>query len=151
MNLIGDKLLQRILIEIGNVEVSPLSKPQTCNVAVGADGNIKPMYVVFSKTAVMPDELHIRHGKKLVLRNIQWMVTEQPCSESLTDRAILERIGFNAREILGRAADLLGGEFDVADIGNSEDFNTRKLSRIIEYGVFHSNGVVDNHDTDNDV
>ena len=142
VNLMDETLLKRIVRDGGDVEVKDLHQPRTFSMVVTTAGD-KDVNVVCKKMATMPIELHIRHGKTLVLRNVQWMVTDQGCTESLLSRPVLERIGLVARDVIERAADRLGGEVDVADLGGGRG----RISRIME-GVFHSNGGVDERDVD---
>ncbi len=95
----------------------------------------------------MSVELHIRHGKTLVLRNVQWLVTDQGCTESLLSRPVFERIGLVARDVIEKAADRLGGEVDVSELGTGDNNVQGRISRITEEGVYHSNGGVDENDT----
>jgi len=143
VNLMDETLLERIVRDGGDVVIKDLREPRTFSMAVttanDADVNVK-----CKKMATMPIELHIRHGKTLVLRNVQWMVTDQGCAESLLSRPVLERIGLVARDVIERAADRLGGEVDVAELGGG----IGRISRIMEEGVFHSNGGVDERDVD---
>lgn len=113
VNLMDDKLLQRIIREGGKVDDQELSEPRMFNMAVKTS-NLRPVSVVSKKVAVMPVELHTRHGKTMLLRNVHWMVIKQCCEESLLSRPLLERIGLVARGVIERAAKLLGGVFDVA-------------------------------------
>lgn len=59
---------------------------------VNTSGDSTPINFACTKSAAMTVELHIHRGKKLVLRNVQWMVTDQGCSDALLSRPVLERM-----------------------------------------------------------
>lgn len=64
VNLMDDEFLQRILQDGGKVTIKELKEPRLLNVQVS-----------FRKVATMHMELRIRHGKTLVLRNVNWTIT----------------------------------------------------------------------------
>lgn len=85
-------------------------------------------------------ELKIRHGAALVLRNLNWLVTEQPVAEPLIGRPLLEALGLNTRELLAAAADRFAGSIDAERLlGTFAERGDGRVSRIME-GVFHADG-----------
>lgn len=81
-----------------------------------------------------------------MLRNVQWMVTKQRFSEALFSRPVLEIIGMVARDVIAHAADRIGGEADVGELGPGENSESR-VSRIL-IPVVHSHRGVDEQDVD---
>lgn len=57
--------------------------------------------------------MHVRHGLTLMLRNLPWMITNQPMGEPLLDRPTMELRGLNLAEILAAAVDRLQGDIYV--------------------------------------
>lgn len=109
VNLIDAKPLHRIVSEGGAVDVRELTKTRTFNFAFNTSDTSQPIIVICAKTVVISAELRISHGKMLVLRNVQCMVTDQGCTEALLNRHVPERMGINARDILVRATDRFRG------------------------------------------
>lgn len=115
-NLMDETPLNLIVQHGAGLTVTTLPKPPTFEVAVHIAANSKPVKILRSKIAIMAVELHIRHGKTILLRNIQWVVTSQRCSESLLSRPVPEAIGINELDILCRSTDRLRGDVDVVDL-----------------------------------
>lgn len=146
VDLMYEKLLNRIVEQGGDTTVTTIPKPRTFEVSVQSVANSKPGSIVCAKIAFMPLELHIRHAKALVLRSVQCMATSERCSESLLNRPVLEPIGRNARDIFLCATDRLVSDVDVGDLALKYPANPDRISGIIEEGVFHSIGGPDEHD-----
>lgn len=66
VNLMDDRLLNRIFKEGGNVEARTLAKPRSLNVAVEKNENSEPVQVIIEKIATMPVELQIRQAREVV-------------------------------------------------------------------------------------
>lgn len=141
--IMGQDLLTRIQNDGGLVQVQELAKPVLFNLAVQSLKSGEEAKIVCDKVATMTVELHIRHGTTLVLRNLKWFVTKQPCNEPLLSRQVLETLGLNTEEILASAADRHSGEIDMSHCGTDTESIRGKVARIVEEGVYHADAGVD--------
>lgn len=72
------------------------------------------------KTIIMDVLLRIRHGTNLALRNIEWVVSDQPVSHAIISRHVLRSLGLDNRVLLAAACDRFHGEVDVTALLNAQ-------------------------------
>lgn len=149
MNLMGADLLKRIQTNGGKVVVTKFKNPLLYSMAANLDDG-KSARISCTRRAVMDTELHIRHGKTLVLKNLKWMVTDQQVDEPLLGRPVLEALGLNTSDILAAAADKQHGIFDAAQFEDDNEVSGGRVARTMYTGVFHSDGGDDEHNDGND-
>lgn len=77
----------------------------------------------------------------MLLRNIQWKVTDQSVAEPLLGRPILKALGLNCEKTLGAEADRHAGYVDAAQhfVHDDHGKNSGRIGRILE-GVLHADG-----------
>lgn len=64
-----------------------------------------PAKLVCTKLAAVDTELHIPHGRTLLVRSLRWIVTTQHIVELLFGRSILKALVLDSRKILSAAAE----------------------------------------------
>ena len=98
------------------------------------------LFVTCDREISINTELHIRHGKSLMIRNLRWFVAVDTVDEPLLGRPIQEALGFNAKEILEAACDRFSGIVNAADIMNDDIYPDGSIARILSTGLYHPAG-----------
>lgn len=138
-NIMDPRNLRAIQATGADIEVENLGRPRVFEMgAATTDGN--RAILTCARTLSVHTELQIRHGSALVLRNLKWLVTNQPVADPLLGRPVLEVLGLNILALLAAAAGKFSGDIDVEClIGYFDEKGDGCLSRVME-GVFHSDG-----------
>lgn len=125
-----------------------LARPRMFDMSVNQpDGS--PASLTSTSTATTDIKLHIRHGATVVLRGVQWTVTDQCVGEPLLGRPLLIELGLQTCDIFSAAADRHGGIVDVPFLLDSDSGNehTGCIARVLVW-AYHSDGCVDFADLD---
>lgn len=94
-----------------DIEVQKLNRPRMFEMAPATpDG--RRTTLTCTKTACINMEIKIRHGSALVLRNLRWLISEQPLSDPLLGRPLLKALGPNTRRLLAAAPNRFAGSID---------------------------------------
>lgn len=93
-----------------------------------------------AKAVSVDTGLHIRHGSALLIRSLEWLVTEQHVPEQLIGWPIQEALGSNTRELLAAAADRFAGSADVEKLLSATEDNTDGRLSGLREGVNHGDG-----------
>ena len=109
---IPQSLLKMICSTGLDVEEISFSKTRRYNPIV----KTKNVEVTCSKKVKLDAILRIRHGSKLILRNVWWNVTNEDIPFCLFGRLELEALGLNNKIMLQAAADRLDGVADMSSL-----------------------------------
>lgn len=143
VNLMHDKVLQRMISSGSKVHILDLKQSLCQNMATSTSANGDSALIVCERTATFTLELHLRNGSTFVLRNTRWVVTKKVVGEPLLGRPTLEALGLNCVDILGSSAGRLNSETDLsalhANIVDAEEGTVSRLSQ----GVYHSDKFVE--------
>lgn len=94
-----------------DVEVERLNSPLVFEI-VAATSDGRRTTLMCTKTTCINTKLKTRHGSALVLRNLRWLITEQPLSDSLLGCPLLEALEQRTGAVLAAAADRFAGSID---------------------------------------
>ena len=98
------------------------------------------LFVSCDREIEVNTELHIRHGKSLMIRNLRWFVAVDNVEEPLLGRPIQEALGFNAKDILAAACDRFSGTVNAPEIMQEDTYPDGSIARILSTGIFHPAG-----------
>lgn len=87
-NIIDMRTINEMSISGAVCNTTPLLRPRSFEMAASLE-NGKPATLTCTKTTTMDVELHIRHGTALILRGVQWLITDQAVGEPLLGRPLL--------------------------------------------------------------
>lgn len=97
--------------------------------------------------------LNIRHGLNLILRNIEWKITEQLIPTFLKGRRVLESLGCDNQKTVLAARDRYGSDVDIKarlmDGGNAEE-SSGEIAALCGKSVFHKGGALENDGMEED-
>ena len=98
-------------------------------------------------------ELRIRHGASLLLRNVEWAVSDQLAEHVLIGRPVLEGLGLDTKTILEAASDKHNGIVNIPEIlTKGKDLKNGTLAKIMrDDGIFHSQNGDDGFADDDDI
>lgn len=136
-NFIPSSIFEALRKADGNLKFSKLDAPKKfCGVN-------KQTLITCRATVKASIELRIRHGTKLLLRNLVWFVTNEDIDQAIIGRPVLDAIGCDNRKILASAADQNGGVIDVPSAlqGRLKDKPANTIASLILHepsGIFHS-------------
>lgn len=89
------------------------------------NANMSATAMTCARSVQVDVEVRIRHGQKLMLRKVKWLVADTELAHAYIGRHVLDALGLNNRALLAAARDRLGGVVDVsellADAGLSDD------------------------------
>lgn len=146
-NFISAKLLDEIKQKMGNIQQQTWNPPQTFRGVTGDP------CLTCASSVKLNVFLQIRHGTRLVLRNIQWKVTKEDITLPIIGRKVLESLGCDNREMLMAARDKYGDEIDVnqrlEDDGNKEE-TEGKIAALFGESLFHSSGIIEDDGLEKD-
>ena len=107
-----------------------------------------------SREVELDVELRIRHGERLILRNVKWLVSDAPMTHAYLGRHLLAALGMDNRVLMAAARDRLGSVVDVPALfgrqglentpcaGSSSSIHGILAQRRLESSsTFHSAGV----------
>ena len=94
-----------------NLQVVPLVKPLTFNLA---SLDSKPL--ICKQELRAEAELRIRHGEKLMLHGVKWLVPENKVAHAYLGRHVLNALGLENRAMIAATRDRLGSVVDVPDL-----------------------------------
>ena len=66
-------------------------------------------------------ELRIRHGERLMLRRVTWLISDVPLSHAYLGRPILSALGLDSRVLLAAARERLGAVVDVSNLMDTQE------------------------------
>ena len=108
-NLISKSVFGLIREAEPNLEAEILEPPIQFSSINQADA------VVCRRRITADVELRIRHGTKLRLRNVEWLVSDGELAHVVIGRPVLEAIGCDNRALLAAASDRAGGVVDARE------------------------------------
>lgn len=139
-NFMSARLFKEILQKMEKVHEKSLQPPQIYRGITGDP------CLTCERAADMDVFLKIRHGSSLILRKINWKITNEDIPSPIIGRRVLESLGCDNREMLMAARDKYGDDIDVADRlatdGNQEE-NEGTIAALFGESVFHSSGQIE--------
>ena len=106
VNLISNSVFQDLIRAESNLKTESIAPPAKF-------GSINQSDAVICSNRVVADvQLRIRHGKNLLLLNIEWHVSDSELAHVIIGRTVLEAIGCDNRALLAAASDNSGGVVD---------------------------------------
>ena len=106
VNLISNSVFQDLIRAESNLKTESIAPPAKF-------GSINQSDAVICSTRVVADvQLRIRHGTNLLLRNVEWHVSDSELAHVIIGRTVLEAIGCDNRALLAAASDNSGGVVD---------------------------------------
>lgn len=121
--------------------------------AVEAQASTGTAKVICGKTVKADVELRIRHGASLLLRNVEWAVSDQQAEHVLIGRPVLEGLGLDTKKNLEAASDKHNGIVNVPEIlPKGKDLKGGTLAKITrDDGIFHGRNGDDGFADDDDI
>lgn len=110
-NIIPPELLANVMKSDKTVKVINLSKPVKFSNALPS-----ARLITCSREVQLDVQLRIRHGEKLMLRNVKWLVSDDALAHAYVGMHILTALGLDNRVMLAAARDRLGSVVDVAEL-----------------------------------
>ena len=99
VNLISNSVFQDLIRAESNLKTESIDPPAKFR-------SINQSDAVICSTRVVADvQLRIRHGTNLLLRNIEWHVSDSELPHVIIGRTVLEAIGCENRALLAAASD----------------------------------------------
>ena len=109
--------------------------------------------ITCKKKAKADTQLRIRHGTKLMLRDVEWLIPEEETECTILGRPVLQAIGCDNRALLSAACDKHSGVINVPEALRKyqEDPSNKHNGTVaamfsMQSGVHHSEGGLDGHD-----
>lgn len=149
-NLLGPETLNAIQSSDSSVQTTKLDPPVSFN-GVGKGATIN-----CNKKVTLDVQLRVRHGTRLILRNVDWFVSEQSITNCLLGRPLLDAIGCSNRTMIQAACDKHDGEINVADIMDETtpevgtDDAEMSIAALLSGDIFHSAGGVEDDGMDDE-
>ena len=149
-NLISNLVLEKMLQADPSITVTELAKPMKFSNA-GTEAGL----IHCDRQITADVMIRVRHGSRLLLRNLKWLVCKEKVSCAYIARHVLSAIGLNNRVLLAAALDKYNGVVDVPEVlakdGHSDtafamDEKNAAINSILrdtsfDYGcTFHSTG-----------
>lgn len=100
------------------MDIRHLNTPQILGLAVTNDNKDTEYSICCNQTVQMTFKLKIRHGKRLILRNLLWYVTKGQINIPLLGNQVLRAIGLEPEEILKSAFEKFGDDIDLNNLSN---------------------------------
>lgn len=102
ITVLPSSLLNLIIAADKNILVRRLDEPMKFS---NAHASATPLEC---NREVEPDvELRIRHGERLILRNVKWLVSDAPMTHAYLGRHLLAALGMDNQVLMGAARDRL--------------------------------------------
>lgn len=97
-----------------------------------------------SKKVILDIQLRVRHGSRLILRKVEWLISDQPILHSLLGRPLLDAIGCNNKKMINIICDKHDGEIDMAEMMSNrtidEQNNNGSIATLLLENIYHSAG-----------
>lgn len=122
---------------------TPLYPPRSF-VMAEQNEDVTPASITCKRTVALNTHLHVRHGISLELRNLRWLVTDQPICQLFLGHPVFEALGMHCKNILFSAANLLNGVYDAMALNQDALIDERVF--LLTEGIFHGDGGADNAD-----
>lgn len=97
--------------------------------------------IVCHKRVVADVQVRIRHGTKLVLRNITWHVSDAPTKVVVIGRRVLQAIGCDNKAMLAASCDKNDGVINIPEAlaaDKAARASKGTIAALVDGGVFHS-------------
>ena len=111
VNIISPDLLAKLKEANPSVSVTKLASKREFG-----NANTNAAALTCGQMVTADVELRVRHGEKLMLRGIKWLVSEQPLAHAYIGRHVLSALGLSNRVLLAAARDRLGGAANVPEL-----------------------------------
>lgn len=134
VNLMPQKVFQAYCSSVKDSKVVDLADPRTYN---GVGGG----RISYNKKVTADITLRIGHASKLLLRNVEWYVSDEESEKILLSILLLEALGLNNKTLLKAACDRYNVVFDMTEnMVEDEVPPCPSISAVREEGVFHISG-----------
>lgn len=131
INLLPSHFFEDLLGNKAEMKVTKYKSPRLYLLAASTK------HITCGREVALDRELHIRHGKSLMIRNLRWSVAIEKVKEPLLGRPIQEELGLDVRQVLEAACDRFGGSCNASNLLDAQLYPEGSVARIITNGIYH--------------